>query len=308
MHIKYKATDWDNIYGQDHIKDIVFHMELQSRCFLFTGEKGTGKSQMAFILARYFGCSEVNIQSIDCVHYTGVDAMREVLSSIVQPSVFNDKRALILDEPQELSHKAQETLLNPALNLPDNIIIIACSAKPEKFEEMAKDRFYILPTKLLDPKTSITFLNSILQQENIKLDKAKKAIIIKLSLGNPRRILKSIPIVTNTDSIDDINYLLVTSTMEDIGESVVKLFKLLLQNSQGTWPLINNTITDTLQTKSPNAIRAALLNLIGYRLQVGDIKPIIGNRLVFMADCLNNNNYPEKANLFIDICRIYSYE
>ena len=302
MHIKHKAVSWNDIYGQDHIKKIVNSIELNGRAFLFEGEKGTGKSQMAYILAKMIGCSDDSIIQRDCVRVSDVESMRQLVSDFTSSSVFQDTQALILDEIQELSHKAQETLLNPLLNLPEKTIVIACSAVPEKIEKMLVERFTVLKTKSLDEETSVAFLKSILEREKIKLHRWKKVMILSFAEGNPRRILKAIPIVTAADSEEEIKYLLVSSNMQDIAGESMELFKYILSANSIGWPVIFNKINKVLSYKHPSVIRMDLLNLIAYRLGAGNIENKMGTNLVLMASLLrHHNNIPDKATLEIDL-------
>ena len=306
MHIKYKAADWNSIYGQEHIKKVVNSVELNGRAFLFEGEKGTGKSQMAILLSKMIGCSDDSITQIDCVKISGAGAevMRDLINEFTSNSVFDGAKALILDEIQELSHKAQEVLLNPLLNLPDKTIVIACSAIPEKIESMLLDRFTILKTRSLDEKTSIEYLQYILSKEEVTLPKWKKLLILSHGQGNPRKILKAIPIVMSSSEETDINYMLIVSNLRDIGGESADLFRFLLSISK--WGIILKKIEDVLKLKTAATIRMDLINLIAYKIKSTEISKGEGAKLIRISNILRKDrNIPERSTLIIDLYNSY---
>ena len=306
MHIKYKATSWDDIIGNLIIKKSIQNLNLGGRAILLEGEKGCGKSVMAKIIAKDFGASEHSIRIINSVQTSKVEEMRETLDILLMSSIFKeDKKVLIIDEPQELSHKAQEALLIPLENLPINTLVITCSALSEKIEEMLLERFTRFRVRPLSNEESNTLICTIVKKEDIKLPKLIKQLLIEKSDGNPRRILINLTKLKDIKSEEEAKYLLDLSAFEDNSE-ILELFRLLISNV--SWNIIRKKLNELLKTEKPEGVRVGLLNLTSGRLMSDFFNDINeGKKLILAHECLlEANNFPERANLITAIYRIVS--
>ena len=302
MHIKYKATSWDNIIGNEIAKKSIRNLDLEGRCILLEGEKGCGKSVMARIIAKDFGASEQNIKMINSVQTSKVEEMRETLNLLFMSSLFGDKKVLIIDEPQELSHKAQEALLIPLENLPKNILVIACSALSEKIEEMLLERFTRFRLRSLSDEESNTLVCTITNKEGIKLSKLIKSLLIEKSGGIPRRILINLTKLKDIKSEEEAKYLLDLSSFEENSE-ILDLFRLIISNAD--WNIIRKKLSSVLKIENPENIRVGLLNLIGGRLMSDYFSDSNEGKKLIDAHryLLEANNFPERANLITAIYR-----
>ena len=304
MHIKYKATSWDDIIGNSIIKKSIQNLNLGGRAILLEGEKGCGKSVMARIIAKDFGASEHSIRMINSVQTSKVEEMRETLDILLTPSIFKeDKKVLIIDEPQELSHKAQEALLIPLENLPINILVITCSALSEKIEEMLLERFTRFRVRPLSNEESNTLICTIVKKEDIKLPKLIKQLLIEKSDGNPRRILINLTKLKDVKSEEEAKYLLDLSAFEESSE-ILELFRLLISNV--SWNIIRKKLNELFKTENPEGVRVGLLNLTSGRLMSDFFNDVNeGKKLILMYKyLLEANNFPEKANLIIAIYKM----
>jgi len=299
MHIKYRPTKWDDLIGQDHIIQGLKGINLSGRLVFLTGEPGTGKSTVGHLLANDFVDFKENISHINCVQTSKVEEMREYVNNFSKSTIFGKKKCFIFDEPQRLSDKAVDTLLIPSENLSDNVLIIMCSAKPEKIEPMLSDRALRFRTKVLDNRKSLKFINDICKKEGIKLSKYTKALIVEKSGGIPRKILTAIPKVANVEDEEDIKYLLEVNAIDEDGD-VLLLFKMLL--AKKSWREIKGYLNKLLKKKPPENIRVGLMNLIGHNL----LSDYTGDRefLNNSFDYLSKNNFPEKAGLAVALSKI----
>ena len=111
---KYRPNSFDEVIGQDHVVQVIKNSIEQERvhqAFLFSGTRGVGKTTIARLLAKCLNCmssdaptsqpcnkceSSISIQEgksidfleIDAASRTGVEHMRELLSSVhTSPSV-----------------------------------------------------------------------------------------------------------------------------------------------------------------------------------------------------------------------------
>jgi DNA polymerase III gamma/tau subunit len=298
--------DYSEIFGQDHIinslKSIQKNYSFEGSAIFFEGERGTGKTSLAHILANEFSSSKHNIKHINCGHTSTVAEMRELVNELTNSSLFGTHKTYILDEPQLLSYKAINELLIPIEDLPYRILFIMCSALPEKIEPMLLDRFTRYRTRALDNDTTKTFIKFICKREGLVLDKLKEALIVEKCDGNPRRIVKAIPKIKDVTDIKEVEYLLDISVIDE-DEEVLKLFKLILTDVE--WKVIAGVLGSLLKIKSPESIRMGMLNLIGSGLLKG-----FGygkeKKLIEMFSTLTlAGGVPEKASLCHAIANIH---
>ena len=84
LHIKYRPQSLDDVIGQDAaVKNIarLFEADRVPHCFLLTGPSGCGKTTLARIVASMLGCERTNLIEVDAARFSGVDAMRELVTS-----------------------------------------------------------------------------------------------------------------------------------------------------------------------------------------------------------------------------------
>jgi len=301
MHLKYKAKTWDDIIGNKEVKDSLKKTNLSGRAVLLEGVKGCGKSVIADIIAREFGVNKENIRVLNSVQTSSVAEMRELIDNLSRVSLFGNKKALIIDEPQELSHKAQEALLLPLENLSDNILVIMCTATPERVESMLLERFIRFKVRQLNKKESLTLIDSVCKKEGVILSKPVKAVLIEKSEGIPRRILIGITKLIEVSDIEEAKYLLDLATLCEENLNILELFKVMLLGS--SWAVVSLKLRAALIEESPDNIRVGLINLIGSKLMSSYLSGAgEGERLTRAWAILKSaEGYPEKANLMVAI-------
>lgn len=297
----FKPDSFDEIFGQDHIIKTLRNMDFGGKAIFLEGEKGTGKTSIAKIIANIFASSQTNIDHINCAYYTDVKNMRAKVDEFNDSSIFGKNKVYIFDEPQRLSGAAMSALFIPSENLRSNVLVILCSMEPEKVEDALSDRFIRLRTKLLDKKTSMDFINFVCERNSIQLDKFRKVLIAEKCDGNPRKIINAIPKVKDIEDVKDIEYLLDLASIEE-DEDIVLFFKLLL--SMAEWRKISYSLNNLLKIKSPGTIRTGILSLIGNGLLKG-FGAGKEKRMIYMYDILKDAyQIPEKATLIAAIGKI----
>lgn len=271
MHIKYKARSWDDIYGQDHIKKFLDNYDLAGKSILLEGKPGTGKTRIAEIVASDFASHPENIIYRNCSDL-GKQDVKDLFKELPRSSIFGKNKVLILDEPQELPHAARQNTLTPLENLSKNVLLIACSAFPEKIAKAGKregenyegqmvlDRFIRLKTKPLDKTTSINFLNSILKKEGLDIPKPFKALIVKKCEGIPRKILHAIPKIASASSEEEVEFLLDVGNIDEPAD-VLELFK-ILKSGRASWETVRTKLKTLLMDNDPAAIKIALMSIM----------------------------------------------
>ncbi len=84
LYEKYRPTTWANLVGQDRtikrVRRIIDRPNFNGDCFWIAGPSGTGKTSLAWIIARQFA-SDINIIELDGEACT-VDAVRKAADTM----------------------------------------------------------------------------------------------------------------------------------------------------------------------------------------------------------------------------------
>jgi len=301
MHLKYRPTKRSEVLGQNHIINNI----TLDKPILLIGPTGSGKTTIAYILANEF-CEPENITERNCITNSTKPDIENILSEFFRSSIFGKEKVLILEELHGLnnSEKAQRLLLTPLETLSEHKKIIACSSTIGKLEKQLLDRFLIYKLKPLSKKDLKQLLSYVCEKENIKLERWLKILLIEKSEGSARKLLTSLPIIKNIDDKDEAEYLLDISSM-DADPDVLDLFKFILSGSL-EWIQIVGLITNLQKTKSSDAIRIGLINIITGRLKskyMGSLNE--GSLLIKSIKSLNNIFIPQDASLITALFDIF---
>lgn len=109
--------------------------------FLFSGPFGTGKTTLAYIVARlvqgfdFPESREPQIQEINAAEFTGVDDMRALVQRTGTVPLVGKYRVIVLDEAHKLSRPAQELLLKEFENTSKPCVWIICTTETAKLNK-----------------------------------------------------------------------------------------------------------------------------------------------------------------------------
>jgi DNA polymerase III gamma/tau subunit len=147
---------------------------------LLGGSFGAGKTTIARILAVSFQCTHqeqfgepcdeclenedmFNISERNCAELRTIDAMREFLPTLLSYPNFGRYRVIILDEAQQITKDAQQTLLKPFEDKDSVNIFIICTSEPTKINGAIKDRCVPFAVPELKPKGVETLVQNTMK-------------------------------------------------------------------------------------------------------------------------------------------------
>lgn len=106
--LKYRPKDFISVLGQNAtISSLINLIEKRSNnVLIFHGPSGCSKTTLSRIVAKHLGCKEENILEIDGAVQTGVDEMREIISTVEFNTLSGGSKAYIIDECDKLSSAA----------------------------------------------------------------------------------------------------------------------------------------------------------------------------------------------------------
>lgn len=157
--------------------------------YLFIGERGTGKTTAAYILANKLGCNRNNFTliEIDCGADGGVDNIRSIVDSTQYMSLGqNGNKVYILDEAHRMTKQAFDALLVTLETPPNATYFILCTTDAKKLP----DALYSRCMKIIFKSISEIDLFKYAQKINkYALSDEVLKLLIKHSGGSAREFL-----------------------------------------------------------------------------------------------------------------------
>jgi replication factor C large subunit len=303
LHLKYRPKTWDEVIGNAVIKKSLQSLTY-NRPILLQGERGCGKTTLAYIIAQSFGAIPLTINDYDCGLETSKAELTRRLEELHKSNIFGNKQVLILDEVHLLSQPAKQELLKPTESekLTESSLIIACTTEPTKLPKPLYDRFLTYEVRPLTVQESLQLLNTVMQAENIVLDKSLKVLLIEKSEGIPRRILTGLARIKDVEDEDEAAYLLDIAAFED-DKDILDIFKVLISQKHG-FMTAKELVKTVLKTKSAETIRVGLMNITSGRIMSNYFDMGEKAKLIKLYNALREaQGYPEKANLIIALLK-----
>ena len=261
LHIKYRPTDWDEVIGQDAVvRSMSKTIERKgSRAFLLYGPAGTGKTTLARIAAKHFGCRPNAINEIDAATHTGIDDTRSIQELIrYAPFGASKVRVIIIDEAHGLSRQAWDSLLKSVEQPPAHLCWFFCTTNAGRVPMTIRTRCTAFELKPLEADDLHHLIEEVCKLEKIKLKEGVQTLIVRNSEGSPRQALVNLAVCRDAENRKDAAKLL-TTALE--GEATIDLCRFLIQ-PQGGWPKAMSII-ERLNGESPEGVRIIVSNYFG---------------------------------------------
>lgn len=254
LHTKYRPRTFDGVIGQDAIiqslKSVLKNNS--SRCFLFHGPSGTGKTTLARICAYQVGAEDRHIVEIDAATFTGIDDIRRITETLNYRPVAQGKsilRPIIVDEIHRLSPAAFSALLKPIEEPPPWIYWFFCTTEYGKVPQNIRTRCTSYGLKLVPTNEINELLVSVAGKEKFNGKHLDSIIDLcaKEAHGSPRQALVNLGACAGATTLVDAKDLL--KTAQDSAEAV-DLAKLLAMGR--SWLEVRECLAD-LKEKDLNA-------------------------------------------------------
>ncbi len=210
LYRNYRPTTFSEVAGQKYIiktlKNGVINNKI-SHAYIFSGQRGIGKTTIARILAKAVNCLEpVNgepcnhcknclsiinnetsdIVEIDAASNNGVDEMRDLLEKVnFLPSTLK-KKVYIIDEVHMLSISAFNALLKTLEEPPAHVMFVLATTEPHKIPMTILSRCQRFDFKQLSNDEIVRRLTEICEKEDILIDDDALFAIAEASEGGMR--------------------------------------------------------------------------------------------------------------------------
>ncbi|MFB0638120.1 DNA polymerase III subunit gamma/tau [Candidatus Phytoplasma solani] len=233
LYRKYRPQTFQNVVGQKIIiqtlKNAIRYQKI-NHCYLFSGNKGTGKTTLAKIFSKAINClnpqagdvcnqcqickqnlqASVDIIEIDGASYNGVDEIRELQDKAQYKAHTGKYKVYIIDEVHVLTVNAFNALLKILEDPPKHVVFLLITTEIYKIPETILSRSQSFSFENLNLENIIFQLKNIATLENIFISDDAIKTIASYSDGSMRNALSLL------DQISSYQNSLITA--EDVAE------------------------------------------------------------------------------------------
>ncbi len=209
---KWRPQTFEEVVGQKHVSQTLKNAIKQGKiahAFLFTGERGVGKTSLARILAKALNCHStpqptdvpcnvcpscieitagcsMDVLEIDGASNTGVDDVRILRENVRYKPARDRYKIYIIDEVHMLSKAAFNALLKTLEEPPPHTIFMFATTEPEKIPDTIISRCLRFDLKRIATQEIITQLERLLNAEQIHVSKRGLFLIARAAEGSMR--------------------------------------------------------------------------------------------------------------------------
>ncbi|XBQ83838.1 DNA polymerase III subunits gamma and tau [Candidatus Phytoplasma solani] len=233
LYRKYRPQIFKDVVGQKIIiqtlKNTIRYQKI-NHCYLFSGNKGTGKTTLAKIFAKAINCmhpklgdvcekcqsclncfqANTDIVELDGASYNGVDEIRELQDKVQYKPHIGKYKVYIVDEVHVLTPNAFNALLKILEEPPKHVVFLLITTEIYKIPETILSRAQSFSFENLSLENIILQLKKITILENIIITDDAIKVIASYADGSMRNALSLL------DQISSYQNNLITS--EDIAE------------------------------------------------------------------------------------------
>ena len=213
---KYRPQSFDDVLNQDHIKTTLRNAIAQNRIahgYIFSGQRGTGKTTTARILARCLNCEKgptdqpcgvcasclevtaggsVDVIEIDAASNRGINEMRELRENVRYQPARDRYKVFIVDEAHQITSEAFNALLKTIEEPPPWAVFILCTTESHKIPATIASRCQHFSFRSVDFNDLIRRMREICVQEGIEADDEALSVLAQSGEGSVRDSLSAL--------------------------------------------------------------------------------------------------------------------
>ena len=283
LYRKYRPLDFDEVVGQEHIKDILKKQVINgkiSHAYIFSGSRGTGKTSTAKIFSRAVNClnpkngnpcnecsacksilddETTDVIEMDAASNNSVENIRAIRQEVIYATTGLKYKIYIIDEAHMLSTSAFNALLKTLEEPPENVIFILATTEEHKLLPTILSRCMRFEFKKISEEDIVKRLEYILSDCKLQYEKEALEYVAHLCDGGMRDALSILE-----RCIDDEDSKITLNKIEEIvGTSDKKCLEELANNIiEYNVKEANNFISKILNTgKDVRYILSELLDI-----------------------------------------------
>ena len=213
---KYRPQSFADVVNQEHVKTTLENAIAQNRIahgYIFSGQRGTGKTTVARILARCLNCingptnqpcgvcpscveiaagGAVDVIEIDAASNRGINEMRELRENVRYRPARDRYKVFIVDEAHQITSEAFNALLKTIEEPPAWVVFILCTTEAHKIPATIASRCQHFSFRSVDFEELIARMDWICRQEGIEAGAEALAVLAQAGEGSVRDSLSAL--------------------------------------------------------------------------------------------------------------------
>jgi DNA polymerase-3 subunit gamma/tau len=213
---KYRPQTFHEVVNQEHVKTTLENAITQKRIahgYIFSGQRGTGKTTVARILARCLNCvngptgtpcgecascreiaagGAPDVIEIDAASNRGINEMRELRENVRYQPARDRYKIFIIDEAHQITNEAFNALLKTIEEPPEWAVFVLCTTEAHKIPATIASRCQHFSFRSVDFEDLTARMAWICQQEGIEADPEALAVLAAAGEGSVRDSLSAL--------------------------------------------------------------------------------------------------------------------
>jgi DNA polymerase-3 subunit gamma/tau len=213
---KYRPQTFHDVVNQEHVKTTLENAIAQKRIahgYIFSGQRGTGKTTIARILARCLNCIQgptstpcgvcascleitaggtPDVIEIDAASNRGINEMRELRENVRYQPVRDRYKVFIVDEAHQITSEAFNALLKTIEEPPPWVVFVLCTTEAHKIPATIASRCQHFSFRSVDFEDLMARMAWICGQEGIEADSEALAVLAQAGEGSVRDSLSAL--------------------------------------------------------------------------------------------------------------------
>jgi DNA polymerase-3 subunit gamma/tau len=213
---KYRPQTFADVVNQEHVKTTLENAIAQGRIahgYIFSGQRGTGKTTIARILARCLNCIKgptaapcgecascreitaggtIDVIEIDAASNRGINEMRELRENVRYQPQRDRYKIFIIDEAHQITNEAFNALLKTIEEPPEWAVFVLCTTESHKIPATIASRCQHFSFRSVDFEDLTSRMAWICQQEGIETDGEALAVLAAAGEGSVRDSLSAL--------------------------------------------------------------------------------------------------------------------
>ncbi|MGA2267913.1 MAG: DNA polymerase III subunit gamma/tau [Bryobacteraceae bacterium] len=213
---KYRPQTFQDVVNQEHVKTTLENAIAQKRIahgYIFSGQRGTGKTTVARILARCLNCIDgptaapcgvcascreitasgaVDVIEIDAASNRGINEMRELRENVRYQPARDRYKVFIIDEAHQITSEAFNALLKTIEEPPPWVVFVLCTTEAHKIPATIASRCQHFSFRSVGFEDLTARIAWICQQEGIEADAEVLAVLAQAGEGSVRDSLSAL--------------------------------------------------------------------------------------------------------------------